>query len=55
MDFTARAEDSAGMTALVKVAYIMVPRGAARARVQPSAAHTPSKMDRAVAAFVAAR
>jgi glycine C-acetyltransferase len=35
--------------------FPVVPRGAARIRVQLSAAHTPEQIDRCVAAFVAAR
>ena len=35
--------------------FPVVPRGAARIRVQLSAAHTPEQVERCVTAFVAAR
>jgi glycine C-acetyltransferase len=36
----------------VGFSYPVVPRGAARIRVQLSAAHTPAHLERAVAAFM---
>jgi glycine C-acetyltransferase len=37
---------------VVGFAYPVVPRGAARIRVQLSAAHEPAQLERAVAAFM---
>lgn len=54
---TARIADEMQRQGIYVTAFSfpVVPRGAARIRVQLSAAHTPEQIDRCVAAFVAAR
>jgi glycine C-acetyltransferase len=54
---TARVADEMQRQGIYVTAFSfpVVPRGAARIRVQLSAAHTPEQIDRCVAAFVAAR
>ena len=54
---TARIADEMQRQGIYVTAFSfpVVPRGAARIRVQLSAAHTPEQIDRSVAAFVAAR
>ncbi|WP_420121031.1 glycine C-acetyltransferase [Nakamurella sp.] len=54
---TARVADEMQRQGIYVTAFSfpVVPRGAARIRVQLSAAHTPAQIDRCVAAFVAAR